>query len=143
MEKHLILLIVWFTSIQIGLGQYNDLFNQYDESPRFLHDSCELVTNIKQKEECANLAYYDYVQKSKLVYPELAKKHGIEGSVVIGFTINKEGNVTNAVILKDLPAGCGQAALDFVNQLPTFRPAMKDGEAVQTDSVTLLIKFDL
>ncbi len=50
--------------------------------------------------------------KSQLVYPPIAQKSGIEGSVILELFINKQGFVTRVRILKETPEnrGFGEAA---------------------------------
>ncbi len=43
------------------------------------------------------------IHKEVPQYPELAKKAGIQGTVVITVTINEKGNVEKAVVLKSIP----------------------------------------
>lgn len=74
-------------------------------------------------------------------YTEAAKKNGIYGIVITAVDIDENGDVTDARVLKGLPDGLDQAALDAVRQFK-FRPATKDGKAVAT-TFNLTINFKL
>jgi len=62
-------------------------------------------------------------------YSEEARKERISGIVILEVVIDKTGSVRDAVVLKPLPFGLDQAALDAVKQWK-FRPGMMNGEPV-------------
>ena len=55
-----------------------------------------------------------YGCQSKIKYPEIAKRAGIEGKVYVLALIDEDGNVASARIIKGIGAGCDEAALDAV-----------------------------
>lgn len=69
------------------------------------------------------------VQK-RIVYPEIARKAGIEGKVFVQFVIDEEGNVRNPIILKGIGGGCDEAALEAVKQAK-FKPGKQRGKPVR------------
>jgi protein TonB len=62
-------------------------------------------------------------------YPELAKKAGIQGNVVITVTIDKKGNVENAKIFKSIPM-LDDAALKAAKKCK-FKPAKQRDKFVK------------
>lgn len=56
------------------------------------------------------------------VYTEIARKARIQGVVIVQAIINEQGNVTNVKVLKSLPMGLDQAAVDAVKKW-RFQPA--------------------
>ncbi len=62
-------------------------------------------------------------------YTEIARKARIAGIVIIEAVIDKQGNVTEARILKPLPMGLDQQALAAIRQWK-FRPGMLNGQPV-------------
>lgn len=65
-----------------------------------------------------------------IVYPKEALDKRIEGRVFLKFIIDEKGNVTNAEVLKDIGAGCGQAAIRGIEKVG-FTPGLLDGKAVK------------
>ena len=64
-------------------------------------------------------------------YPEEARKVGIEGQVIIAITVDNEGRVVNAKMVRGLGYGLDEAALLGIKRFK-FKPAFKSGEAVST-----------
>lgn len=56
------------------------------------------------------------------VYPEPARRAGIEGTVVLEVAIDASGRVTDAEVLRGLPLGLSEAALEAVRRWQ-YRPA--------------------
>ncbi len=78
----------------------------------------------------------------KLKYPEEARKAGVEGKVVVQFTIAAGGDVKEAEVLQSVGYGCDEAALAVVMAMPKWAPAMKDGKPVEI-KMTLPFNFSL
>lgn len=79
--------------------------------------------------------------QSKITYPEIAKRAGIEGKVYVLAFIDEDGNVANAKIIKGIGAGCDEAALDAVKQTK-FTPGRQRGTPVKVQ-VSIPIVFKL
>lgn len=75
-------------------------------------------------------------------YPAEAKKKEIEGRVFIGFIIDKEGNVTNARVLRKVNPLLEAEALRVINAMPKWTPGTQRGKEVRV-SYTLPINFSL
>lgn len=70
------------------------------------------------------------VTKVEPVYPAEALKARIQGIVICEAIIDKNGDVKKAMVLKPLPFGLDQAALEALRQWK-FRPATLNGEPVE------------
>lgn len=66
---------------------------------------------------------------SKITYPRAAVRGGVEGRVFIQFIVDKEGNVQDPKVLRDIGAGCGDAAIEAVKDVK-FKPGRLNGEVV-------------
>jgi protein TonB len=74
-------------------------------------------------------------------YTEMARKAGVQGIVIVDAVIDEEGRVTNVRVLKSLPMGLDQAAVDAVRSW-RFKPATLGGRAVKV-LYSLTINFSL
>ncbi|HKJ30278.1 MAG TPA: TonB family protein [Balneolales bacterium] len=68
--------------------------------------------------------------QSKIHYPELARKAGIEGRVYVQFVVDEHGNVQDPKVIRGIGGGCDQEALRAVRQAK-FRPGMQRGRPVK------------
>lgn len=79
--------------------------------------------------------------QEKIIYPEIAKRAGIEGKVYVQAFIDENGGVVSAKIIKGIGAGCDEVALDAVKQT-RFTPGRQRGKPVKVQ-VTIPIVFKL
>ena len=68
--------------------------------------------------------------QSKINYPEIAKKAGVEGTVFLQFVVDENGNVVDPQVVKGIGAGCDEEALRAVRQVK-FKPGMQRGRPVK------------
>lgn len=83
-------------------------------------------------------ALMTYVAEN-LEYPASAKEEGVQGKVMVQFTIEADGSVTNPTVLKSLNEACDAAALEVFNDMPDWEPSVKDGKQVATQMVLPLM----
>jgi protein TonB len=79
--------------------------------------------------------------QSKIVYPEIAKRAGVEGKVYVLAFVDEAGTVTKAQIIKGIGAGCDEAALDAVLKTK-FTPGKQRGKPVHVQvSIPIIFKL--
>jgi len=79
--------------------------------------------------------------QKKVVYPEMARKVGVEGTVIIRVLVGKDGKVKQAKIQQSESSMLDQAAIDAVKK-SVFTPAIQNGQPI-TCWVSIPIKFRL
>ena len=79
--------------------------------------------------------------QSKIKYPEIAKKAGVEGRVFVQFVVNTDGSVVDPVVVRGIGAGCDEEAVRAVSQAK-FKPGKQRGKAVPV-KMSLPITFKL
>jgi protein TonB len=76
-------------------------------------------------------------------YPERAMQRGIEGRVLVEFTISKSGSVKNPKVIAYEPSKIfNSAALKAVSQWK-YNPKIEDGKAVEQHGIRIAIPFVL
>jgi len=75
------------------------------------------------------------------IYPRRAQERGIEGCVMLEFTVTKVGSVREPVVLWSVPSGifdraAMRSALKF-----KYKPQIRDGEAIEVPGVLNQITF--
>ena len=64
---------------------------------------------------------------TRLIYPEIAKENGIQGKVILGFTVNKDGTVSNIKVLRGVDSSLDKEAVRVVSMSPKWTPGMQGG----------------
>ncbi len=83
------------------------------------------------------------IVKVAAVYPRRAQARGIEGFVVVEFTVTKTGAVTSPIIVHAEPEGVFErAALDAVVKFK-YKPRVIDGVATSVAGVQNKISFEI
>jgi len=103
----------------------NRRFTVEDESRlREEMEKRDLEQRLEGKDRKARVIYH-----TEPAYPPDAREKKIEGSVVLGFTVNHEGIPQSIQVKKSLYPSLDQAAVEAVSRW-RFEPAMKNGEPV-------------
>ena len=79
--------------------------------------------------------------QSKIKYPEIARKAGVEGRVIVQFVVDEQGNVQDPTVVRGIGAGCDEEALRVVKQAK-FEPGKQRGKPVKV-KMSLPITFRL
>ncbi|MBE0711997.1 MAG: TonB family protein, partial [Candidatus Aminicenantes bacterium] len=83
---------------------------------------------------------FKIVKKVDPVYPEEARKQGLDGDVIVEVAVDEAGEVKEAKVLRGVD-GLNQVALDAVKQW-TFEPAIINGKP-KAVKITVTIRFKL
>lgn len=87
----------------------------------------------------------DYLPIVKVAptYPRRAQSRGIEGYVILEFTVDKSGKVTNPRVVEAEPPGIfDHAALEAVKKFK-YKPRIVNGEPIEVPGVMHKITFQL
>lgn len=66
----------------------------------------------------------------KPLYPELARRAGVEGRVFVLAFVDENGNVAKAEVVKGIGAGCDEAAVTAIMKVK-FKPGKQRGKSVK------------
>ena len=83
----------------------------------------------------------ELITKVQPVYPEIARKARVQGVVIVEAIIDKQGNVTDARVLRGLPMGVSEAAAAAIQKWK-YKPAMLNGRPVSV-YLTVTVTFTL
>ncbi|MBW6478247.1 MAG: energy transducer TonB [Bacteroidales bacterium] len=86
-------------------------------------------------------ALYRYLG-SVIRYPREAQQLGIEGTVYVGFVIERDGSVTNVHIQRGIGAGCDEEAMKAIANMPNWTPGRMGTQPVRV-RFTVPVNFKL
>lgn len=92
-----------------------------------------------------NISDGDYLPIVKVApqYPRRAAQRGIEGYVVVEFSVNKAGVVIDPVVVESEPEGVfDRAAINAAKKFK-YKPRIVDGQAIEVQGVRNIIRFQL
>ncbi|MBQ3439417.1 MAG: energy transducer TonB [Bacteroidales bacterium] len=72
---------------------------------------------------------------SRLVYPEIAKDNGVEGRVVLQFTIGKDGRLQDVKVLNSPDESLAREAVRVVSSSPKWEPGRQRDRAVKVSYI--------
>ncbi len=75
-------------------------------------------------------------------YPEAAKEASVQGTVYVTFVVEKDGSITEPVVLRGIGAGCDEEALRVIKQMPRWIPGKQRGKPVRV-RFNIPVKFTL
>lgn len=79
--------------------------------------------------------------QSKIVYPEIAKRAGVQGRVYVKAYVDESGRVNKVELIRGIGAGCDEAAMEAVQSV-MFKPGKQRGKPVKVQ-VTVPVLFKL
>lgn len=78
----------------------------------------------------------------RLVYPEIAKENSVQGRVMLQFTIEKDGSITNIKVLRGVDPSLDKEAMRVVATSPKWTPGKQRDRAVPV-TFTFPVVFQL
>ena len=116
---------------------------QYSVAEALMHGS--LGKNAYRPESLRNAEILSLARRVRYrvepAYPEVARKARVSGIVIVECTIDKNGIVTDVHVLKPLPFGLDQAAVEAVRKW-RFKPGTLNGQPVDV-LYNLTVNFKL
>lgn len=78
-------------------------------------------------------ALKQYIEKNTR-YPETAKENGVEGIVVVGFSVLTDGSLDNIKVTKLIDPDLEREAIRIVKGMPAWIPAEINGTPIEAPS---------
>ena len=112
--------------------------NAQDKKGKTTQTRKDTTTDDKIYEVCEQMPIFEggdaalmkYLTDS-VKYPELTKKHGVQGRVVIGFIVEKDGSLTDVKVLRAVDRALDAEALRVVKGMPKWIPGSQNGQHVR------------
>lgn len=78
----------------------------------------------------------------RLVYPEIAKENGVQGRVMLQFTVGADGSVSGVKVLRGVDPSLDKEAVRVVSMSPKWKPGKQRDRAVKV-TYTFPVIFQL
>jgi len=75
-------------------------------------------------------------------FPQLAREAGIQGTVFVQFTVERDGSITNVRVARGIGGGCDEEAIRVVSMMPRWTPGKQRGRPVRVN-ISMPIRFTL
>lgn len=114
-----------------------------DTVPEFLEEEI-LTFSVKMPEFKGGVSELFNFIKNTLIYPQMEKENGIEGTVYLQFVVNAVGKISAIKILRGVKGAVGldKEAIRIVNAMPDWIPGENKGKKVSVYT-TIPVKFRL
>jgi protein TonB len=96
--------------------------------------SCNLPIQKDAKPSFIGMDFREYL-KNHIKYPLIEKEAGIQGSVLISFTVEKDGSISNVHPIKEVPGApeFTKEAMRVISKMPDWNPGIINGEPVRIE----------
>lgn len=125
-------------------SEVDEIFAIVEEMPRFPGCDASKLSKVELK-KCSEKKMFAYFAKN-IKYPVIAKENDIQGRVVVQFVVEKDGSITDVVVVRDIGAGCGKEAIRVIekmNDMPQkWSPGKQRNQPVRV-KFTLPVMFKL
>ena len=69
--------------------------------------------------------------RDNIHYPTVAAENGVQGRVVVGFVVERDGSITDVNILRSVDPSLDREAMRVVKSMPRWTPGKQNGSAVR------------
>lgn len=69
--------------------------------------------------------------RDNIHYPTVAAENGVQGRVVVGFVVERDGSITDVKILRGVDPSLDREAMRVVKDMPKWTPGKQNGSAVR------------
>lgn len=102
------------------------------EPPKHVVEETKLFTVVEQMPMFpgGDGALMGYL-RDNIHYPTVAAENGVQGRVVVGFVVERDGSITDVNILRGVDPSLDREAMRVVKSMPKWTPGKQNGSAVR------------
>jgi protein TonB len=102
------------------------------EPPKHVVEETKIFTVVEQKPMFpgGDGALMGYL-RDNIHYPTVAAENGVQGRVVVGFVVERDGSITDVNILRGVDPSLDREAMRVVKSMPKWTPGKQNGSAVR------------
>lgn len=102
------------------------------EPPKHVVEETKIFTVVEQMPMYpgGDAALMGYL-RDNIHYPTVAAENGVQGRVVVGFVVERDGSITDVNILRGVDPSLDREAMRVVKSMPRWNPGKQNGSAVR------------
>jgi protein TonB len=102
------------------------------EPPKHVDEETKIFTVVEQMPMYpgGDGALMGYL-RDNIHYPTVAAENGVQGRVVVGFVVERDGSITDVKILRGVDPSLDREAMRVVKSMPRWNPGKQNGSAVR------------
>ena len=102
------------------------------EPPKHVVEETKIFTVVEQMPMFpgGDAALMGYL-RDNIHYPTVAAENGVQGRVVVGFVVERDGSITDVNILRSVDPSLDREAMRVVKSMPRWTPGKQNGSAVR------------
>ena len=104
----------------------NKVFDVVEEMPSFPGGNAALMNFLN----------------NNIKYPVVAQENGVQGRVIIGFVVERDGSITDVKVMRSVDPSLDREAQRVVKAMPKWKPGKQNGSAVRV-KFTVPVTFKL
>ena len=93
----------------------NKVFDVVEEMPSFPGGQAALMSFLS----------------SNIKYPVVAQENGVQGRVIVGFVVERDGSITDVKVMRSVDPSLDREAQRVVKSMPRWKPGKQNGSAVR------------
>ena len=102
------------------------------EPPKHVVEETKIFTVVEQMPMFpgGDAALMGYL-RDNMHYPTVAAENGVQGRVVVGFVVERDGSITDVNVLRSVDPSLDREAMRVVKSMPRWQPGKQNGSAVR------------
>ena len=102
------------------------------EPPKHVVEETKIFTVVEQMPMYpgGDAALMGYL-RDNIKYPTVAAENGVQGRVVVGFVVERDGSITDVNVLRSVDPSLDREAMRVVKSMPRWNPGKQNGSAVR------------
>ena len=126
----------------VTLTKLKDNGNESNTGNSQFEEALEMAADELPEFPGGTVSLLEYLRKN-IKYPALCRENNVQGRVVVSFTIDTDGSITDAEVVRSVDPLLDAEALRTISQMPAWKPGKKDGNIVKVRySVPINFRLD-
>ena len=127
---------------EVEMEEEEEVEEVFEEEPEEEEEEVfMIVEDMPQFPGGGQAALMKYIVEN-MEYPQMAIDNDVEGTVLVKFTVDKDGSIDDVSVQRGIGAGCDEAAMEVIESMPSWSPGKQRGKAVKV-SMVIPVRFKI